>query len=73
MKNEVKADIENIVRAKEQNRLVIFAGSGISANSKIPVWNQLIGRIKSQITLSSQETDQLKIAQLFYNLRDRKE
>ena len=73
MKNEVKADIENIIRAKEQNRLVIFAGSGISANSKIPVWNQLIGRIKSQITLSSQETDQLKIAQLFYNLRDRKE
>ena len=73
MKNEVKADIENIIRAKEQNRLVIFAGSGISTNSKIPVWNQLIGCIKSQITLSSQETDQLKIAQLFYNLRDRKE
>ena len=73
MKNEIKANIKNIIKAKEQNRLVIFAGSGISANSNIPVWNQLIDRIKSQITLSGQETDQLKIAQLFYNLRDRKE
>jgi SIR2-like domain len=73
MKNEVIANIKNIVQAKEQNRLVVFAGAGVSKNSDIPFWSELIKQIQSQITISDNETDQLKIAQLFYNLRDKKE
>lgn len=74
MKNEVKANIKNIIQAKEQNRLVIFAGAGISRNSDVPSWGELIEAIKAQnLTIPNSENDYLKIAQLFYNYRGNKE
>ena len=73
IKNEVKASIKNIILAKEQKRLVVFVGAGVSLNSGIPNWGQLIAKLKEQISLSDEGTDHLKIAQLFYNLRGRKE
>ena len=34
--------IKEIQKASENNRLVVFVGSGVSANSDIPTWNSLI-------------------------------
>lgn len=38
-----------IKRAQENNQLVIFVGAGVSANSKIPTWGELIEKIATQI------------------------
>lgn len=38
-----------IRHAQENNQLVIFVGAGVSANSKIPTWGELIDRIASRI------------------------
>ncbi len=74
MTNEVKANIEQLIQAKEQNRLVVFVGAGVSRNSGIPMWGELINTIKKQyLSISDSETDFLKIAQLFYNKRGKKE
>ena len=34
--------IKELRKAKEENRLVIFVGSGVSNNSGIPTWSELI-------------------------------
>src|SRR5690554_1429600 len=41
--------IKEIQRAAENNRLVIFVGAGVSANSKIPTWGDLIKRFAEEI------------------------
>lgn len=41
--------IREIQRAAENNRLVIFVGAGVSANSKIPTWGDLIKRFAEEI------------------------
>ena len=38
-----------IRHAQENNQLVIFVGAGVSANSSIPTWGQLIEKIAAQI------------------------
>lgn len=74
MKNEVKTNIKNIIQAKEQNRLVIFVGAGVSKNSNIPFWGELIQIIRDKyLTGLDEKTDYLKVAQLFYNQRGKKE
>lgn len=74
MKNEVKTNIKNIIQAKEQNRLVIFVGAGVSKNSNIPFWSELIQIIRDKyLTGLDEKTDYLKVAQLFYNQRGKKE
>jgi len=34
--------IEEIRNAKEQGKLVIFVGAGVSANSDLPSWEELV-------------------------------
>jgi len=41
--------IREIQKASENNHLVIFAGSGVSANSNIPTWGDLIRQIAKKI------------------------
>ncbi len=62
--------IKHIVRAKENNRLVIFLGAGFSksVNPNMPCWNNIVNGMKSELgdNISEDETDYLKIAQLYY-------
>lgn len=41
--------INEIRSAQENNRLVIFVGAGISKNSGIPTWGELIKAIAEKI------------------------
>ena len=68
------ANLLHIQKASRENRLVIFAGAGVSANSGIPTWNQLIEKMKQEMPDSiAQETDALKLAQLYKDSRGHKE
>lgn len=41
--------IKNIKEAQEGNYLSIFAGAGISANSKLPKWEELMKDISKEL------------------------
>ena len=63
-----------IRKASENNKLVVFVGSGVSANSGIPMWNEIINQIKKAIDYDDQDNaDNLVVAQYFYNSRGEKE
>jgi hypothetical protein len=69
--NEFHTDIRNIVKAKQNNKLVIFAGAGVSMDSGLPNWNTLVEAFQSEI--DEKEGDPLKAAQLHFNHRRKKE
>lgn len=55
----------HIQQASRDNRLVVFVGAGVSRNSGIPTWNELINSMKSELPDElSDEPDALKLAQL---------
>ena len=64
-----QADIDAIVSAIENDNLTVFVGAGFSKLAetetiKFPSWGELIENLKSD--LNTEETDFLKIAQLYY-------
>jgi len=69
--NEFHTDIRNIVKAKQNNKLVIFAGAGVSMDSGLPDWSTLVEAFQSEI--DDREDDPLKAAQLHFNHRKKKE
>ncbi|GAA7490656.1 hypothetical protein ckin124_08050 [Helicobacter pylori] len=63
-KEFIETSIDNIRKAHNENYLSIFAGAGISAESKLPKWGDLINELqkrlygetkKMRITLSLQK------------------
>jgi NAD-dependent SIR2 family protein deacetylase len=63
--------LNKIIEAKENNKLAIFVGAGISLSSntdtiEMLTWKALIEEIKQEID-KTDETDNLKIAQFFYH------
>ncbi|HFK5587012.1 TPA: SIR2 family protein [Elizabethkingia anophelis] len=73
MNKKFLADIQIIKNAIKTNKLVIFAGAGISIDANVPSWNNLIDEIKNELDLPSDEKDYLKIAQIYFNDRQEKE
>jgi len=69
--NEFHTDIRNIVKAKQNNKLVIFAGAGVSMDSGLPDWSTLVEAFQSEI--DDKEGDPLKAVQLHFNQRRKKE
>ncbi len=52
--------------ASIQNKLVVFVGAGVSANSGVPTWSSLTRAFKEELPGSiNKETDDLKVAQIF--------
>lgn len=41
--------IREILKANSENRLVMFVGAGVSVNSKLPTWGNLVGDIAKKI------------------------
>lgn len=65
----IQADIDSITTAKENDSLTVFVGAGFSKFSetdtiKFPSWGDLIGALKGE--LNTDETDYLKVAQLYH-------
>src|SRR5690554_917951 len=73
MNNKFLTDIKKIRSAIDTNKLVVFAGAGISIDAGIPSWKELIDEMKSEIDLSMNEDNYLRIAQMYYNDRQQKE
>ncbi|MDV3473598.1 hypothetical protein CMU02_16850 [Elizabethkingia anophelis] len=74
MKNlEIKNKIAVIKDAIINDRLVVFAGSGISVDSGLPTWDGLLHGIKQNLNEETREKDALKLAQLLYNEKGEKE
>lgn len=73
MINKFLTDIKIIKNAINTKKLVIFAGAGISIDAGVPSWGKLIDEIKKDLDLPENETDYLKIPQIYYNERQEKE
>lgn len=69
--NKLRSNLKNIVRAKENGKLVIFAGAGVSIDSNVPGWSKLIDGLKGD--LDEDEKDYLSICQLYYDSKGKKE
>ena len=66
--------LKNIQIASQTDRLVLFVGAGVSANSGVPTWKRLIDEMKKELPNSiSYETDDLKVAQAYKDIRGEKE
>ena len=73
MNKKFLADIQVLKNAMNSNKLVLFAGAGISIDANVPSWSHLIENIKDDLNLPDNEKDYLKIAQLYFNDRPEKE
>jgi len=68
------SNIKRIQDASRNNKLVVFVGAGISMNSGVPSLGQLIESLKDELPSNlKDETDSLKIAQLYKEVRGHKE
>jgi len=69
------ADIKRIQQASKSNKLVVFVGAGVSVNSGISSWGDLIKELKSELPsdVIYSETDSLKVAQFYHDIRGHKE
>ena len=64
--------IKIIQEARENSRLVIFVGSGVSRNSDIPTWGDLIEKIAKKINYKEKITqDKYLLIPEYYYLKDR--
>lgn len=61
--------ILKIQKAIRENTLVVFIGAGVSANSGVPTWGNLINKMASELNIRReiQQSEYLKIAQYYYN------
>lgn len=65
-KTVIQTHIKNILSASEQERLVLFVGAGVSANSGVPVWNTLISGLEAELPPFARGlNDSLKLAQIY--------
>lgn len=72
----MNTSIKKIKEASENNKLVIFVGAGVSANSGVPTWNQLIkelGKDLGDFDLDNSLDLYMKIPQYYFNERGEKE
>jgi len=62
-------DLRRIKEASLKGKLVIFVGSGISMNSGLPSWDDLINKLCDELpdSITNEETDKLKLAQIYKN------
>lgn len=66
-------DIIKIQKAIREKTLVVFVGAGVSANSEVPTWGQLINWMAKKLNMDKniQENEYLKIAQYYFNTNPR--
>ncbi|NOU95746.1 hypothetical protein GC093_21330 [Paenibacillus sp. LMG 31456] len=72
----IKESKRVIREAINSNKLIVFVGAGVSANSGLPTWWDLIKKMADGIGISVEnisQDDYLKIPQYYYNARGNKE
>ncbi|MGV3150610.1 SIR2 family protein [Sarcina ventriculi] len=76
MKQFIKTSIKNIRQANNNNKLVIFIGAGVSANSGYPSWTSLVKKFGEEIgqnKIKESLEEYLKIPQCYFEERGEKE
>lgn len=76
MKNFIESSINEILKASNSDRLVTVVGSGVSANSDVPTWKEMITDMAKDLDISFEDLsteNYLKIAQYYYNERGKKD
>lgn len=78
MNNYIKTSITKLKKDAENNKLVVFVGAGVSANSNCPSWDGLINRFADELGINSKGREKsvdyyLKIPQYYYIERGEKE
>ncbi|HEU3062846.1 TPA: SIR2 family protein, partial [Streptococcus pneumoniae] len=68
MEENYNLSITQIKNSIKENSLVLFVGAGISANSNLPTWGELIQSLKKELNIPEERTDSpLRIAQYYYD------
>ena len=68
MEENYNLSITQIKNSIKENSLILFVGAGISANSNLPTWAELIQSLKKELNLPEERTDSpLRIAQYYYD------
>ena len=78
MRSYINSSIQKLKDDIDNNRLVIFVGAGVSANSGCPSWSALIYRFAEGLGIDSKDRKEsteyyLKIPQYYYIERGKKE
>ncbi|MEQ7309535.1 SIR2 family protein [Lactococcus petauri] len=64
--NGINDDLQELIDAMNNERLIIFVGAGISRNSGVPSWSELLNPLKQELELEETDNDPLKIAQYYF-------
>jgi len=70
---DLRLAITNIVKAKDHGRLVVFAGAGVSIDSHVPGWAELMEQLGADIGLEDASEDPPGSAQHYLDVRKNKE
>ncbi len=66
MNNIQTTHLLRLHEASIENKLVVFVGAGVSANSGVPTWSSLTDSFKNEMPDSiRKETDDLKVSQIY--------
>lgn len=70
MKKRYSQSYTQLINAMKEDSLIMFVGSGISYNSGLPSWKELVDAFANELDISENKnysTDNLKIAQFYYD------
>ena len=80
LRNFTLTSIKNIQKAQQKGKFIIFVGAGVSQNSNLPSWNDLVNNLakdlgiekriipeKLEETLSNEQKEILKSCKIYYN------
>ena len=68
MKENYSLSVSQIKKSINENSLILFVGAGISANSNLPTWKELIQSFKKELNLPDGDSDDyLRVAQYYYD------
>ena len=68
MKENYSLSVSQIKKSIKENSLLLFVGAGISANSNLPTWGELIQSFKKELDLPYGDSDDyLRVAQYYYD------
>lgn len=68
MEENYSLSVSQIKKSIKENSLILFVGAGISANSNLPTWGELIQSFKVELNLPDDNSDDYpRVAQYYYD------
>ena len=68
MEENYSLSVSQIKKSIKENSLILFVGAGISVNSNLPTWGELIQSLKKELDLPDGDSDDyLRVAQYYYD------